>query len=112
MAQKIVASLFLKTFDFPTISVHVFEVKNGWQRTQIVKKHPVDEMNLPSTKNQVLKKLGIHNPKRKKQKKKVNDMLEVGNKYSAFKIFGPAPKFGLFCSEIFGKKNRFFKIAH
>ena len=41
MAQKIVASLFLKTFDFPTISVHVFEVKNGWQRTQIVKKHPV-----------------------------------------------------------------------
>jgi hypothetical protein len=43
MAQKIVASLFSKTFDFLTISVHVFEVKNGWQRTQIVKKHPVHE---------------------------------------------------------------------
>lgn len=45
----------------------------------------IHEMNLPSTKNQVLKKLGIHNPKRKKQKKKVNDMLEVGNKYLRMK---------------------------
>ena len=43
MARKIVASLFVKTFDFLTISVHVFDGKNGWQRTQTIKKHPVHE---------------------------------------------------------------------
>ena len=41
MAQKIVASLFVKTFDFLTIFVHVFDVKTGWQRTQKVTTHPV-----------------------------------------------------------------------
>jgi len=40
MAQKIVASLFLKTSDFLTISAHVFDVKNCWQRTQTIKKTP------------------------------------------------------------------------
>ena len=41
MAQKIVASLFVKTFDFLTIFVHLFDVKTGWQRTQKVTTHPV-----------------------------------------------------------------------
>ena len=41
MAQEIVASFFVKTFDFLLIFVHVFDVKNGWQRTQTITKHPV-----------------------------------------------------------------------
>ena len=50
MAQKIVASLFLKTSDFLTISAHVFDVKNCWQRTQTIKKHPVYCLEYQSTK--------------------------------------------------------------
>jgi len=42
MAQKIVASLFVKTLYFLLIFVEVFYVKNGWQRTQYNKTHPVD----------------------------------------------------------------------
>ena len=39
--QMKVASLLFKTMYFSLIFVHVFDVKNGWQRTQIIKKHPV-----------------------------------------------------------------------
>ena len=42
IAQKIVASLYAKPIYFLLIFVHVFHVKNDWQRTQWDKKHPVD----------------------------------------------------------------------
>ena len=40
--QMKVASLLFKTMCFSLIFVHVFYVKNGYQRTQTIKKHPVE----------------------------------------------------------------------
>jgi len=46
IAQKIVASLFVKPLYFIMIIVHVFYDKNGWQRTQSNKTHPVSKTGL------------------------------------------------------------------